>query len=325
MAKLLRAVGHEDQLSLVDHLDELRSRIITCLIAFFACFAICFWQNSAIIDLLTDPVKQAREESAASVGERLDDFQGAVKDFGRETGLLGQAIAADKEASPATKAAAERVNRAADVLQRAEPSLRSDKVVTFGVGEPFLVTFKFAAYAALLLCMPILLWQAYSFILPAFSPKERKAAIPLMSMVPFLFYAGVAFAYAIVLPNAVAFLQNFNEDQFDILLRADDYFRFAVMVLTVMGLLFQIPVGILLVVKMEIMSVAQLRANRRYALLIIAVMAMLLPGTDPVTMLIAMAPLLVLFEGSIVMAAWLGRRAARAEGVQEPSEPDSSD
>jgi sec-independent protein translocase protein TatC len=169
-----------------------------------------------------------------------------------------------------------------------------------------------------------LLYQAYAFILPAFSPRERQVALPLMLMVPFLFAAGVVFAYYLVLPNAISFLQNFNDDNYDILLQARDYYKFSIMVLMVMGLLFQVPIGILAVTRVGIVSTATLRHNRRYAILAIAIVAMLLPGQDPVTMLSMMVPLLVLFEGSILMASLLDRRADRAR-AREEAELDPAD
>ena len=107
-------------------------------------------------------------------------------------------------------------------------------------------------------------------MLPAFSPTERQVAVPLMVMVPFLFYAGVVFAYFLVLPAAVNFLQNFNDDSFDVLLQARDYYRFSILVLAVMGLLFQLPILILAITRMGILTPAQLRKHRRYAILIIA-------------------------------------------------------
>jgi sec-independent protein translocase protein TatC len=147
-------------------------------------------------------------------------------------------------------------------------------------------------------------------------------ALPLMVMVPFLFIGGVVFAYFLVLPAAVNFLQNFNDDNYDILLQARDYYKFAVMLLAVMGLLFQLPIAILAVTRMGIVSTRQLRANRRYAILIIAIAAMLLPGTDPVTMLLMMAPLIVLYEVSILLATVLDRRGERARARAEADADD---
>jgi sec-independent protein translocase protein TatC len=201
--------------------------------------------------------------------------------------------------------------------------------VTLGVGEPLTATLTVAGYAALLIALPLLLYQLYAFVLPAFSPTERQVAVPLMLMVPFLFYAGVVFAYFLVLPAAVNFLQNFNDDSFDVLLQARDYYKFSILVLGVMGLLFQLPIVILAVTRMGILTPAQLRKHRRYAILIIAILAALLPGGDPVTMLLMMLPILVLYEGSILLAALLDRRAARAAAREEaesaeltPSDPD---
>jgi sec-independent protein translocase protein TatC len=125
------------------------------------------------------------------------------------------------------------------------------------------------------------------------------------------------FAYYFVLPNAIDFLQNFNDDNFDILLQARDYYKFSIMVLMVMGVLFQVPIGILAVTRVGIVTPRQLRKHRRYAILVIAILAMLLPGQDPVTMLMMMAPLIVLFEGSILLAALLDRRAERAAAREE--------
>ena len=197
--------------------------------------------------------------------------------------------------------------------------------MTLGVGEPFTATFKVAAWAALLLSMPLLLYQAYAFVLPAFSPRERDVAVPLLLGVPFLFAGGVAFAYFLVLPKAIDFLQNFNDDSFDILLQARDFYSFSIMVLIAMGGLFQLPVGILAATRLGVITPQQLRSGRRYAIVIIAIIAALLPGQDPITMLILAAPLVVLYEGSILFASLLDRRAARARAREEAEEVSAGD
>jgi sec-independent protein translocase protein TatC len=165
----------------------------------------------------------------------------------------------------------------------------------------------------LLITLPLLLYQLYAYVLPAFSPREREVAVPLMFLVPFLFYAGVVFAYYIVLPAAVSFLQNFNDDSFDILIRAADYYKFSIVLMGLIGLMFQIPVGVLAVTRLGIISARQLAHNRGYVILGISVVAAVAtPTPDPVTMLIAMAPLLVLFELSIILARIFERRRAAA-------------
>jgi sec-independent protein translocase protein TatC len=168
----------------------------------------------------------------------------------------------------------------------------------------------------------VILFQLYAFVLPAFSPRERQVALPLMLAIPFLFIGGVIFSYAVVLPRAIDFLQNFNDDNFDILLQAQDYYRFSILLLIVMGLLFQIPVGILAATRIGVISVEQLRRHRRYAILVVAVLAMLLPGTDPFTMLVAMLPLILLYEGSILFAAALDRRSRREREREAAAEAE---
>ena len=154
-------------------------------------------------------------------------------------------------------------------------------------------------------------------MLPAFSPREKQIALPAMLGVPFLFIGGVVFGYYTVVPRAIEFLQNFNTDAFDVLIQAQPYYKFVLMLLIAMGLLFQIPIGIVAVTRVGIVSTSQLAHNRRYAILVIAVLAMLLPGQDPVTMSMMMAPMYVLFEGSILLSWLLDRRAGSADAEDE--------
>jgi sec-independent protein translocase protein TatC len=166
------------------------------------------------------------------------------------------------------------------------------------------------------------LLQLYGFIIPAFSKRERQIALPLMFAVPFLFYGGSVFAYFVVLPKAIQFLQNFNADNFDIQLQAKDLYSFSVMVILAMGGLFQIPVALVALTSTGILSVAQLRSNRRIAVIACAFLAMILPGNDPVTMTLIAVPLYVLFEASIVLSALISRRAARFVTVPAEDEQD---
>jgi sec-independent protein translocase protein TatC len=318
MATALRPIAHEDRLSLVEHLDELRTRIIICLAGFLVAFGICFWQNDQILEILDHPLeKSAFTQGSDDPLERTAAFQQAQKRFLLQYAVLSREMARSDDLSPALRERWDEMARTAQSAGEAAPAASGRRPVTLGVGEPFTVTFRVVGYAALLLSLPLLLYQAYAFILPAFSPREREVALPLMAMVPFLFIAGVVFAYYFVLPNAINFLQNFNDDNYDILLQARDFYKFSIMVLMVMGILFQVPIGILAVTRVGIVSTTQLRKNRRYAILVIAITAMLLPGQDPVTMLLMMAPLIVLFEGSILLASLLDRRAARASAREE--------
>ena len=318
MATALRPIAHEDRLSLVEHLDELRTRIIICLVGFLVAFGVCFWQNDLILEVLDRPLeKSAFQKGSEDPLERAAEFQQAEKRLFLQWEVLSREMARSDDLSPALRERWAEMGELSRATAAAAPEKGGRRPVTLGVGEPFTVTFRVVGYAALLLSLPLLLYQAYAFILPAFSPREREVAMPLMAMVPFLFVGGVVFAYYFVLPNAINFLQNFNDDNYDILLQARDFYKFSIMVLMVMGVLFQVPIGILAVTRVGIVTTAQLRRHRRYAILVIAILAMLLPGQDPVTMLMMMAPLIVLFEGSILLATVLDRRAERARARED--------
>jgi sec-independent protein translocase protein TatC len=249
----VKAVAHEDRLTLVEHLDELRARLIVCIAVFVVALALCFWQNHLLLEIASGPLPDDRE-----------------------------------------------------------------RLITFGVTEPFTTTLTVAVYGALVLSLPILLYQLYAYVLPAFSAAERRVIMPLLLLFPVLFVAGLAFAYFVVMPAALNFLLNFNDSQFNVQLRARDYYGFFSMTELACALLFQLPLAILAVTRLGIVSVEQLRANRRYAYLVIAILAAALPGVDPVSMLIEMVPLLILFELSILLARAFGR-PGESGGMAEPS------
>jgi sec-independent protein translocase protein TatC len=227
---------------------------------------------------------------------------------------------AQRESDPATRADVMKLSALSRQAAVLAPDVRARRPVTLGVGEPFMETLKVAGYAGLLLALPLILYQLYAFILPAFSPRERAVALPAMIGVPFLFIAGVVFGYFMVVPPAIKFLQNFNTDSFDVLVQAQPYYKFVILLIAAMGLLFQIPVGILALTRAGIISTRQLTKNRRYAILVIAIIAMILPGQDPVTMTLMMLPMYVLFEGSILLSWLMDRRARRSAAA--PAEPE---
>ncbi len=243
----IKPIEHDDRLTLVDHLAELRTRLILCAVAFGIAFAITSWQHDLVLEISNRPLP--------------DDF---------------------------------------------------DQPTTFGVTEAFTTTLTNAAYFGLLLALPAVLYQIYAFVLPAFSPAERKVATPLLLMVPVLFVAGVVFCYFVVLPPATDFLLSFNDDAFDTEVRARDYYSFVTLMMIAMGLGFQVPVAILTAVRLGITTPQKLRKNRRYAILVIAIVAAFLPTIDPVTLILEMIPLILLYEFSILLAQWVGGRGAVA-------------
>ncbi len=181
--------------------------------------------------------------------------------------------------------------------------LHGKRPVTFGIAEPFTATLTVAGYAALALSLPVLLYQLYAYLLPAFSPSERRLAQPLLAMIPLLFLAGVGFGYFVVLPAALDFLLHFNQHQFNLQIRARDWYSFFGRTMLASGLVFQIPVAILTATRLGVTTPQRLRRRRRHAIALCALIAAALPGVDPISMLIEMIPLIGLYELSILLAA----------------------
>ena len=248
----LRAASFDERLTLVEHLDELRTRIVVSVAVLVVACGLCFWQNHLLLDIANKPLPGDQHP------------------------------------------------------------------LTFGVAEPFLTTLKISIYAGILLALPILLYQAYAYVLPALTPVEKRVIVPFLLMVPILFVAGVVFAYFVVVPAAVHFLLNFNQSEFNIQVRANEYYSFLITTLIAVGLCFQVPTAVVAITRLGIVTPRQLSRNRRYAYLVLSVIAMLLPGTDPVTMLIELIPLLLLYEVSIVLARVFGRPP---EGLEPEPEP----
>jgi sec-independent protein translocase protein TatC len=237
----VKPISHEDEVSVVEHLDELRARLLVSLAVFGVALALCFWQNHLLLQLASGPLPSDHNQ-----------------------------------------------------------------LITFGVTEPFTTTMTLSAYGAIILALPIVLYQAYAYLLPAFSRHQQRAILPLLLMIPALFIAGIVFGYFVVLPAAAKFLLNFNDAQFNIQVRAKDYYGFFAQTLLACGLVFQVPVGILSATRLGIVKVEQLTKNRRYAYLGCAVVAAALPGIDPVSMLLEMGPLIALYELSILLAKAFG-------------------
>jgi sec-independent protein translocase protein TatC len=319
---VVRPIGHQDRLSIVDHLDELRSRLFVVIAVFVVAFGVCYWQNHAILKIVNQPLVDSQQpgkgddplEQAARYQRSAGAADAALAPALERAGAALGALAGERGTSAATRAQAQAAQEAlADAARAARraavqtPEATGRRPVTLGVAEPFVTTFTVAGWAALLLTMPVLLYQAYAFILPAFSPSERRIALPLMLMVPVLFVCGVLFGYFVALPRAVDFLQNFNDDQFDILIQARDYYRFVILFLGIMGLVFQIPVGVLALTRTGIVTARLLWKRQGYVILGISVLAAVAtPTPDPVTMIVTMLPLVILYYLSIGLA-WIFR------------------
>jgi sec-independent protein translocase protein TatC len=321
MKRSLRPIGHEDRLSLVDHLDELRNRLIVAGSVLVVAFGFCFWQNNELLRILNKPLtNQTRKQvlkGEGTVGQAVLAQRAIVKTAEDTSRALQLLAAPGSGVSPGTRAQlaplARKLHRDVAAVPR-NPS--GDKPVTLTVGEPFTTTLTVAFYFALIISLPVLLYELFAFLLPALKPTERRAFLPLLTAVPALFLAGVAFGYFIVLPAAVRFFVNFNADQFNNLVQANQFYKFAATIMLAMGLVFQVPVVILGLTRLEIVTVAQLRHSRRYAIVACAAVAAFLPG-DVITLLLETVPLYLLYEASILLAAILERARRRSGAAAE--------
>jgi sec-independent protein translocase protein TatC len=249
MKALPRRLRHGEEATLVEHLDELRTRIFVCLGALALGFVVAFVFRHTLLHWLNAPLPAGR-----------------------------------------------------------------GKPITLGVAEPFLTSFKISLLAGLGLALPVVLWQLWSFLAPAVEEHAQRLVFLFVLLASVLLVAGVAFGYWVVLPQAVHFLTNFDQSQYQIQLRARDYYGFVMTVLLAVGLVFQLPIFILALVRLDVLSTHTLRHNRRLGYFIVAVIAVLLPGVDPVTTTLETVPLVVLYEGSIWLAVLVERRSAvRAE------------
>jgi sec-independent protein translocase protein TatC len=320
MAKVLRPIGHEERLSIIDHLDELRTRLFICLAALVVAFGFCFWQNNHLLDLLN----RALPATPAGSSNHINNLTGdAVKE---RAGLDQVAKSAAALANSSSQSAADRsyfegISQGAAAAAGALPQSTPKRLpITIGVGEPFTTTLTVSLYFALLFALPLIIYEAYAFVIPALNPQERRVALPVMIVAPLLFLVGVLFAFFVVLPPAVHFLQGYNSDQFDILVQAKTYYTFEIFTMLGIGLAFQLPLGLLALHRLGVINGRTLTRHWRYATVIIAVIAAAMPGADPVTTGLEMLPLVVLYLASIVMLKIADRRTA-ARAAAEANEP----
>ena len=309
----LRTVHHDEQLSTVGHLDELRTRLIACVVVIAAAFGFCFWQNHRLLHVIDRPLAHQTQEQVRAghgpLGATYTVSQSARDVAVQLHAVVGVLDGPGSRLAPGTRPALQAVERnlRRDISRLSAPP-QGDRPVTLGIGEPFTTTVTISFVFALILALPFVLHQAYGFLMPALEPNERRHLLPLVASIPFLFVAGVLFGYFVVLPAAVHFFQNFNSSEFNVLVQANQYYKFAATTLLAMGFLFQVPVGIVAVTRAGFITPRRLRQNRRYAVLACGLVAAVLPG-DAVTLLLEIVPLYLLFEVGVLIASLLERRA----------------
>jgi len=193
-----------------------------------------------------------------------------------------------------------------------EPLPDDKKLVTFGVTEPFTTSVKVALIAAFAVALPVILYQAWSFLAPAMEEHTQRVVSLFVIAGTLLFVAGVAFGYFVVLDQALAFLTTYDDNLYDIQIRASYYYSFVSLSLLAMGLMFELPVFVLALVRLGVLTAARLRRNRRIGYFLMLLIAVLLPTVDPVSLAFETLPLIILFELSIQLATVMERRWAKA-------------
>jgi len=242
MGRLPRRLEHGEGATLVEHLDELRWRLIVTICAVALTTIVAFAFHGHILDWLNHPLPADRR-----------------------------------------------------------------RVVTLGVAEPFTVSVTVSVYAGFLLALPVLLWQFWSFCAPAFDPSIERSVLGLVTFATGLGAAGLAFGYWIVLPRALEWLTHYDDTHFTNLIQAKAYYSFTSTILLGIVIVFELPVVVLGLVSIGVLSSASLRKNRRLGYFIVAVIALGLPGPDPVTTGLELLPMWALFEGSIWLAFFVER------------------
>jgi sec-independent protein translocase protein TatC len=307
----LRPIGYEDRLSVVDHLDELRSRLFFSVIAVFVVFCFCFWQNHALLGILNNALPHDANSALTNTDKQNQAEEQVFAEIGADANLITAGLEASKNVSGEAVLGARLLARdasAAPAKLRKIIKTEKSKPITTGVGEPFTATLTVAAYFALLITLPLILYQVYAFVLPALHPHERRAALPAMIAAPILFIVGVVFTYFEVLPPAIHFLQGYNSNQYYVLVQAGSYYKFEVLLMAGIGLAFEIPLFLLALQRAGVITGDSLTGNWRYAILIIAVAVAALPGVDPVTMTAETVPLVLLYGASIVLLKYMDHR-----------------
>jgi sec-independent protein translocase protein TatC len=243
---LPRKLGHGEEATLVEHLGELRTRLIISLVALGVAFAVIFPFHEHLVEWLKEPLPD------------------------------------DK------------------------------RLVTLGVTEPFTTSIKISFYAAIAVALPILLYQLWSFLAPAVEERTQRVVSVFVALATGLFAAGLAFGYTIVLPRALTFLTEYDDELYDVQIRASYYYGFVSLALLGMALVFELPIFVLALVRLRVLTADQLRRNRRIGIFLVVLVAALLPTVDPVSLAFEAIPMLILFELSIWLSVLMERRWERA-------------
>ena len=333
-------------MSFLEHLDELRSRLIRSAGFVFVMLVACWFVSDRIYNFLAVPIRQALADAqrrelplggltgaeAALPLSSLKENDAARYVF-TETTKLGASVIA-----PGTSIAARMARDAQGRLglftdeplvagtvvipkgvrlpfdTEAGPSALAgadDKLIVTTAVEPFSLYVKVSLYAAFTLSVPFLLWQIWAFVAPGLYPHERAYVTPFVLLSSISFLLGAAFAYYVIFPPAARYLLGLGQE-FRLLLKASDYFDFIILVMLAMGVVFQMPAVSYVLSRIGIISARFLLRVWKTALIIILVAAAVLSPTNDIPNLLLFAAPMVVLYGVSILIAWIFGRARRA-------------
>lgn len=180
--------------------------------------------------------------------------------------------------------------------------LPGGELIATGTASPVIATLKLSFYLALIIAMPVLLYQLWAFVAPGLYKKEKRFAFPLLATSIMLFYVGIAFAYFVVFPLVFTFLEAFTPASVNYMPDISDYVGFIMMLFIVFGLAFETPVATVLLIWSGITSVEKLTSIRPYVFLGAFIIGMLLTPPDVISQIILAIPVYLLFELGIIMS-----------------------
>ncbi|MBV9773926.1 MAG: twin-arginine translocase subunit TatC [Gemmatimonadetes bacterium] len=198
-----------------------------------------------------------------------------------------------------------------------KPFLHGTKLKYLSPTDPFFITLKLAIIVGLLMAFPVVAYQVWAFLSPALTPSERKVIIPSLYLGLGLFAMGVGMAYEIVLPMTLRFTMGFQTESLEQSIVIDQYMDVVVRLLLSFGIVFELPIVILVLSALGVVTPEFLASKRRHAIVIITILCSVLTPGDVVTVtLMMMVPLIVLYELSIVLSRMVSRKRLVAAGAE---------
>jgi sec-independent protein translocase protein TatC len=333
------------QMSFLDHLDELRQRLIYSVFSIAIAFSVCFALSGYIFDFLAVPVvkqlRKAKREQQAKYGQPnindLKDGETAQYTFVQDTSVNGvkipngatvrvKKITKDNQPQLALelpwaigKTIVPADTPVSSIMKEGEKSLYFDdensKLVLRGVTSSFMIYMTVALYAGIAFAIPFLLYQIWAFIAPGLYKHEKRYVTPLIAMGTVFFTLGATFAYKVAFPAACDYLLGLAvQGGFQTLLDAEDYLNLIIMIMLGSGIVFQIPTLSYLLARIGLLTPGMMWKSWRYAIVIIAIVsAVLTPTADAINMTIFAAPMVALYFLSIGIVWFFGKQRRKEE------------